>query len=585
MMMALVIGCTKIADVPNDQIKSYEVVGHHEQPTTRACITSNLNNMTQVPVLWSPGDAIGVFTETLSNVKLINKVRGENKEVVTFAAEASLPDVPLYAYYPYREGAGNKVASLNGTVPSKQPINLATGMIPGDYKIGKLLGSDNIKAQFGFTHIFSPICIQIDGTGTVLENDRLLAIELSVTRGNDPVMICGDFTFSAVDGTYTAANTASNKVIFDWTANSALDSQTMGFATLFPTVEPGDMMEFTIRTSAHTATFQVSAIAEFKANHIYTFPLKLSKYNMEVKERADISASGTFKAVTYNVDGLPSLINSDGPGSSGTTAIGQKVANSKWDVIGFSEDFDYHSQLKTPLESVYYLGTYRGSVDVTNVLLTADTDGLGFACNKSTCSFANEAWENYTDNEGGITSGANTCIKKGYRYYLVTLNDGTQIDFVITHMNTYGNDGRFDAQNKQLAQLAEYINTTISRNKRPLILMGDTNCRYTRNDFQEYFWKHISNVTYNDPWVDYYWNGVYPTFGTTSIMPADAPDPSAEELPLYSNQKGEVVDKIIYFNHPSSTVQIRAISYERDEDYAGMADHMPVVAEFYYEKK
>ena len=74
-------------------------------------------------------------------------------------------------------------------------------------------------------------------------------------------------------------------------------------------------------------------------------------------------------------------------------------------------------------------------------------------------------------------------------------------------------------------------------------------------------------------------------FANSRPMPADAPDPSAEELPLYSNQKGEVVDKIIYFNHPSSTVQIRAISYERDEDYAGMADHMPVVAEFYYEKK
>ena len=36
----------------------------------------------------------------------------------------------------------------------------------------------------------------------------------------------------------------------------------------------------------------------------------------------------TFKACALNVDGLPSLINNDGPGADGTTLIGQYLVNS-----------------------------------------------------------------------------------------------------------------------------------------------------------------------------------------------------------------------------------------------------------------
>ena len=48
----------------------------------------------------------------------------------------------------------------------------------------------------------------------------------------------------------------------------------------------------------------------------------------------------TFICATYNVDGLPSLINSDGPGSNGTKSISSMLAASGWDFIGFQEDFE-----------------------------------------------------------------------------------------------------------------------------------------------------------------------------------------------------------------------------------------------------
>jgi hypothetical protein len=167
---------------------------------------------------------------------------------------------------------------------------------------------------------------------------------------------------------------------------------------------------------------------------------------------------------------------------------------------------------------------------------------------------------------------------------VLTLEDGVEIDVYVTHMNTYSSSGssHINAQHAQLQQLAEYINT--HRNGRPIILMGDTNCRYTRHDFQTYFWSVLdSDLTYNDPWVEHQWNGVYPTYPSNSLMVSDATGTSNSDIICADTQKGEVVDKIIYINDPKAPVQIKAQSYLRDYDqFNGLADHMPIVATFSY---
>ena len=189
----------------------------------------------------------------------------------------------------------------------------------------------------------------------------------------------------------------------------------------------------------------------------------------------------------------------------------------------------------------------------------------------------------FTSSAGGITSGANTCIYKGFRHYVVTLADGTEIDVIITHMNTYSSSGtsHINAQHAQLKQIAQYINS-IRGNNRPIIFMGDTNCRYTRHDFQTYFWGVLdSDLEVHDPWVDYMWDGVYPTYPSNSLVVEDATGTSSSDI-ICSSQKGEVVDKIIYINNPDAAVQISANGYLRDSAYQGLADHWPIVVEFTY---
>ena len=170
----------------------------------------------------------------------------------------------------------------------------------------------------------------------------------------------------------------------------------------------------------------------------------------------------------------------------------------------------------------------------------------------------------------------------------MTLADGTQIDVLITHMNTYSSSGsgHINAQHAQLKQMAQYVNS-IRGNKRPIIIMGDTNCRYTRHDFQTYFWGVLnSDLVAKDPWVEYQWDGVYPTYPSKSLMVSDATGTnSSTDIICENTQKGEVVDKVIYINNPDAPVQIKANSYLRDYDgYKGLADHMPIVVEFSYSK-
>ena len=289
--------------------------------------------------------------------------------------------------------------------------------------------------------------------------------------------------------------------------------------------------------------------------------------------------TGTFTCATYNVDGLPSIINSDGPGDRGTTDIGNKVATTGWDIVTFQENFAYSSSLKAPLSSVYTLGTDRGNINYGSAIIgrVTNTDGLLFGTLNETCSFSGESWEAFNDAYGGLTDGANTLLKKGIRHYVVTMKDGVEIDLLVTHMNSGSDSGHISARASQLAQIAAYINK-ISANNRPIIFMGDTNCRYTRDDMFGCLLNLLNkNLTYADPWVDFSWNGVYPTYPSESLMV-----PSKDSSSTLTEQTGEVVDKVIYINNQNADTQIKANYYLNDTSYAGMADHNPVVVEFTY---
>lgn len=550
-----------------------------ENPEVRTSVDlSGLESGKVIPVLWNPGDALGAYTDGGSaNVLYMNDEQSEDVPNATFSTSESVKGNISYVYYPYDSANdGNDAASLEGTLPSVQAMD---GGLYGDYKYGVLKErGDDGSCTFKFHNIFSMVMFRIDASGTAITGETLEDVTLTITRGSETIPVCGDFTFSAVDGAYELGET-SDELVTTW--GQPLEGVLTGVATILPEVKSGDKFNFTFRTTNYEANLTVTSRVDFAPGAYYTLPLTLAKFS-----KLETAKTGTFTAATYNVDGLPKkisfiTINGDGPGSDGTKTISSIIAADNWDFIGFSEDFAYHSELTSVLGG-YSFGTHRGSVSSAT---SNDTDGLGFAANKSTCSFSNEKIVEFTSDYGGLTSGANTCIKKGFRHYVVTLKDGTELDVIITHMNTYSSSGtgHINAQHAQLKQVAQYINSILT-NKRPIIFMGDTNCRYTRHDFQTYFWSVLdSDLEVHDPWVDYQWEGVYPTYPSNSLMVSDATGTSDTDIICKDTQQGEVVDKVIYINNPDAATKIKTNSYLRDYDgYNGLADHMPIVVEFSY---
>lgn len=297
----------------------------------------------------------------------------------------------------------------------------------------------------------------------------------------------------------------------------------------------------------------------------------------------------SFICATFNIDGLP-VGNSNGPTDSQVKQISSIVSNAGWDIVGFQENFSKNNELKSNM-GMFKWGTYK-SFNVLELILgkPINTDGLSFA---TTCSFENETIIPYTNAYGGLTNGADELLKKGFRYYLVTLKDGVQLDVYVTHMNSGSTEGHINARASQLQQLANYIND--NRGTRPIVILGDFNARYTRDDFATNFWNVLDADLYanlHDPWADIIWDGYYPEYGTPSWVVSDKYDPTNTVGDLkFGEQDGEIVDKILYINVPESNIRIFAKNYKRDMSFRSFssisseeADHVPVVVEFGYEK-
>ena len=349
----------------------------------------------------------------------------------------------------------------------------------------------------------------------------------------------------------------------------------------------------------------------------------LEKYEtIKVYDKDGNAVQGKFTCAALNVDGLPDipLVNEGGPGSDGTTAIGNIMNGLGYDFIAVSEDFAYHDELANGMSN-YNMGTYRGTV--SNPFGKNNTDGLGFFWKKDGITATGETMFEVNEAYGGLDGGANTLIAKGFRHYVVTVAEGVTVDVYITHMNTFGDGGNTEddpwvhAQLSQLRQLRDYVVAKAKENNRPAIIMGDTNMRYTRHQIVDNLITPVTSegLQIADPWIEIQRGGVYPTWNTTSLMIRSKFGGGNTDILCADDQRGEVVDKMWYINVPDAAIQLKAISYMNEvehfaksteevsysgvnvEDEAGniltnqnvsytkvngYADHFPVVVSFEY---
>ena len=566
---------------------------------SRTCIDPKSYSGNVTGVLWTPDDCLGVFGDASTKNAKFTNVETTNVAKASFKGDMVDGESPLYAYYPYSAGNdGKDPSALSGTVSAEQTFSLSTGLLTDDWKYGTLKGSTSSGYEFQMNHLFALAKVTVNATGSPVEGETLESIEVTLPEGNT---LSGDFTFSAVDGSYTLG-TCTNSVKMVWSDQPALTSgkSYTGYLTLIPEgVKKDDKITICLTTNRHTATYEVKCDVDFESGAIYNFPLTLTTLADKMWEdyRTEPTfteiptepgtdpeptvTTGTFTACAFNVDGLPSLINSDGPGKDGTTKMAGIANGLGWDIIAASEDFEYNSQLVSALTN-YSHGTYRGKVNISQAFgSVADTDGLNFFWCTSTTSATGETFVEYKDKEGDLYNGANTCIKKGFRHYEVTVDaaNNVVIDVYITHMNTYSGSGNTESNAyvkavlSQLRQLRDYVLENAKANKRPAIIMGDTNMRYTRHDIKTNFldvvaaYDNNAGYTVSDPWVEFHRGGVYPQWNSLSLMTRFAFAGDTEnDIVCADNQCGEVVDKIWYINVPGAEVQLKATAHKNDVD-------------------
>lgn len=317
-------------------------------------------------------------------------------------------------------------------------------------------------------------------------------------------------------------------------------------------------------------------------SHSMTLFEKVTRW---VEDPEDPAEDGTFTVASMNVDGLPNklvgiTLNGDGPGAEGTKKISKAIAKRGWDFFAVSEDFNYNTELMSALNNNYNAGTHRGKIS----WLTNNTDGLNLIW-KNSLQVTGEKWtkwnKNYSTGIFNTGNGADGMINKGFRYYAVTVAEGVTVDVYILHMDADSDQGDIDARESQLRQLVAAIKA--SNNHNPIIVMGDTNCRYTRERLQELFHDSLNadpRFEVSDPWVDLAWEGVFPTYGADSIMAQDKGGP-------YPYPQAEIVDKLFVINNTDSLVRLEARSYTVDESFVGadgtpLADHWPIVVKIAY---
>lgn len=281
--------------------------------------------------------------------------------------------------------------------------------------------------------------------------------------------------------------------------------------------------------------------------------------------------SYSFNATTLNVDGLPRTIlgynvNSDGKEEEGAKAIGNETRTKGWDIVAMSEDFNFHDYLIAPISDLYNVGTHGGKVSAK----INTTDGLGLLLTKKTgWKFSNETRVKWKDHYGEINHGADGLIDKGFRYYTITIAPGVEFDFYCLHMDAEDATEDIQARESQLTQLVEHIKS--HDNGRNILILGDTNCRYTRDNVKGKLIDPINavdNFTIHDAWIELIRGGAYPNIGDPAIMIGDK-----------GPQMGEVVDKIFWIENSKSPLKIKANSFLHDTSFTA-SDHYPLTVNF-----
>jgi endonuclease/exonuclease/phosphatase family metal-dependent hydrolase len=257
--------------------------------------------------------------------------------------------------------------------------------------------------------------------------------------------------------------------------------------------------------------------------------------------------TNTISVMTYNVAGLPQLISSSDPVNN-TSEIGRRI--NAYDIVLVQEDFNYNH---------FLYGTARHKYRSKPSPPVPLGDGLNMLSQYPFRNFKRFKWND--------CFGTDCLTPKGFTYAQVEVVPGFWVDFYNLHANAGSGPDDLAARRKNIAQVCAYIDA--NSQGRPVVVMGDFNCRYTREGDDIRF---MLDRGFADVWIQLIRNGAIPEKGAVALTNCG---PSA------TSPECETVDKI--FIRSNDQITIEALQFEKPReafmrDGKELSDHIPVFA-------
>jgi endonuclease/exonuclease/phosphatase family metal-dependent hydrolase len=274
---------------------------------------------------------------------------------------------------------------------------------------------------------------------------------------------------------------------------------------------------------------------------------------------AAAQTTGTFNVLSFNVAGLPAILNgNDVPGdkTTNTASIGKFFTQYGYDIIHVQEDFNYHATLYANDNHPYRTATSGG---------VPFGSGLNTLSNFYWIDEERTKWDTCSD-----ASGADCLTPKGFTFMRVQISSGIWIDVYNLHADAGTEAADLTARAANLRQVSQHITTYSAGN--PVLVFGDTNSRYTRSADVPSIFATDNGMT--DAWVQIPRNGVAPTPGAADIV---CTNPS-------ETTSCETVDKVFYRGSPAVQLSATAFDYVGDKFLQAngdiLSDHNPVLVNF-----
>ncbi len=277
------------------------------------------------------------------------------------------------------------------------------------------------------------------------------------------------------------------------------------------------------------------------------------------KKDKSISIEGELSLLCYNVAGLPEGLSSSSPELY--TPFISPLLN-EFNIVHVQEDFCYHDDLAAQNEHPHT------SVPTPCVPFG---DGLNtFSDFPIMNNFDRVAWSDCT--------GADCLTPKGFSFSQIEVEEGHVIDFYNIHCNAGGDDASIEARRGNLSQFINYMTDKSPENA--IIIMGDFNCRYTREGDEI---RRFLDLGFSDPWIDLIREGDIPELGSDRL---------GDCSPVNTGPNCEGVDKVFYRSNSNITLSATSYHYGDDDRYyyegdltRPLSDHSPIFTNIEYNIK